>query len=304
MGATSPARERIGQASGRFADAASGNGLTDGGLADNGLTDSELINSGLTSNGSTGAGEAGPVVLENVSKRFGRGRGRVSALDGVSLSFPAASFTAVLGASGSGKSTLLQCAAGLERPSSGSVHLCGTDLSELSDRKQAMMRRRRVGFVFQELNLVPELTVGENIALPLRLGRRKVDRDALGQAAARVGLTAGQLRRLPSELSGGQQQRAAIARALVVRPEVIFADEPTGALDPYTGQSVLQLLRQTAGGATVVIVTHDPQVVRFCDRAVFLDAGRIEAIVASPEPGQVAQRLHALGERANSGGRR
>ena len=236
--------------------------------------------------------------LEGVSKHFGRGRGRVTALDAVSLAFPVGSFTAVLGASGSGKSTLLQCAAGLERPSAGKVRLCGTDLSTLSNRRQTVMRRDRVGFVFQDLNLIPELTVGANIALPLRLGRRRVKREEIVQAAGRVGLSPAQLKRLPSELSGGQQQRAAIARALVIRPEVIFADEPTGALDPYTAQSVLQLLRQTADGATVVIVTHDPQVVRFCDRAVFLYAGRIESIVAAPEPGDVAARLHALGSRA------
>lgn len=138
-----------------------------------------------------------PVALEGVSKHFGRRRGRVTALDGVSLAFPAGSFTAVLGASGSGKSTLLQCAAGLDRPSAGTVRLCGTDLSSLSDRRQTVLRRERVGFVFQELNLMPELTVGENIALPLRLGRRRVERSGIAEAAARVGLTAAQLRRLP-----------------------------------------------------------------------------------------------------------
>ena len=241
---------------------------------------------------------AAPVRLDGVTKYFGSGRGRVTALDGVSLAFAAGSFTAVLGASGSGKSTLLQCAAGLEKPSTGTVQLCGTDLSALSDRQQTVLRRDRVGFVFQGLNLVPELTVGENIALPLRLGRRRVDQAGIAAAAARVGLNAGQLRRLPSELSGGQQQRAAIARALVTRPEVIFADEPTGALDPYTAQGVLRLLRQTADGATVVIVTHDPEVVRFCDQAVFLYAGRVEAVVRSPEPGAVAARLHEFGARA------
>jgi putative ABC transport system ATP-binding protein len=243
--------------------------------------------------------QAAPIELAGVSKRFGRGRDKVTALDRVTLSFPAGSFTAVLGASGSGKSTLLQCAAGLERPTTGTVRLCGADMARLSDRQQALLRRQRIGFVFQELNLVPELAVGENIALPLRLGHRRVNRSGIERAAARVGLTAGQLRRLPSELSGGQQQRAAIARALAVGPEVIFADEPTGSLDPHTAQGVLRLLRQTADGATVVIVTHDPQVVRFCDRAVFLDAGRVEEIIDAPEAGQVAARLHALGERAN-----
>jgi putative ABC transport system ATP-binding protein len=240
-----------------------------------------------------------PVMLHAVSKRFGRGSGAVQALDGVSLSFPAGSFTAVLGVSGSGKSTLLQCAAGLERPSSGTVRLCGTDLARASDRQRAVLRRQRAGFVFQELNLVPELTVRENIALPLRLDRKRVAWAAVEQAAARVGLRPGQLRRLPSELSGGQQQRAAIARALVIRPEVIFADEPTGALDPYTAEGVIRLMRQAAAGTTVVVVTHQPEVTRFCDRAVFLYAGRVDAITDAPEPAAVAARLYALGERAS-----
>src|SRR5690242_17785709 len=148
-----------------------------------------------------------PVVLDDVTKRYGRGRGAVTALDGVSLSFAAGSFTAVLGVSGSGKSTLLQCAAGLERPSSGGVRLCGEELSRLSHRKQAALRRRRVGFVFQQLNLLPELTVAENIALPLRLDRRFPGQADIERAASRVGLSGTQLRRRPAELSGGQQQR-------------------------------------------------------------------------------------------------
>jgi putative ABC transport system ATP-binding protein len=205
----------------------------------------------------------------------------------------------VLGVSGSGKTTLLQCAAGLEQPSSGTVRLCGAELALLSDRQRAVLRRQRVGFVFQELNLVPELTAGENIALPLRLGRRHVAPAAIEQAAARVGLRPGQLRRLPSQLSGGQQQRAAIARALIVSPEVIFAVEPTGSLDPYTAEGVMRLLRQAAAGTTVVIVTHQPEVTRFCDRAVFLYAGRVDAVIGAPEPAAVAARLHALGERAS-----
>jgi putative ABC transport system ATP-binding protein len=240
-----------------------------------------------------------PVVLHAVSKRFGRGRGAVTALDGVSLSFPARSFTAVLGVSGSGKTTLLQCAAGLEQPSSGTVRLCGAELARLSDRQRALLRRKRVSFVFQELNLVPELTVGENIALPLRLDHQRLAPAAIEHAAARVGLRPAQLRRLPAELSGGQQQRAAIARALVISPEVIFADEPTGALDPYTAEGVMRLLRQAAAGTTVVIVTHQPEVTRFCDRAVFLYAGRVDAITTAPDPTAVAARLHALGERAS-----
>jgi putative ABC transport system ATP-binding protein len=239
-----------------------------------------------------------PVVLDQVTKRYGRGRHAVTALDGVSLSFAAGSFTAVLGVSGSGKSTLLQCAAGLERSSSGAVRLCGAELSRLSQRKQAVLRRQRVGFVFQELNLLPELTVAENIALPLRLDRRRVAKGAIERAAARVGLSGDQLRRRPAQLSGGQQQRVAIARALVTGPDVIFADEPTGALDPHTATGVLRLLREAADGTTVVIVTHDPQVTRFCDRAVFLYGGRVELVLPDPEPALVAGLVEQLGERA------
>jgi putative ABC transport system ATP-binding protein len=250
--------------------------------------------------GTTTAPPSAPLRIDHLSKHFGRRRGRVTALDDVSLEFPAGSFTAVLGASGSGKTTLLQCAAGLERPSSGRVSLCGTDPASLSDRKRTLLRRRRVGFVFQDFSLLPELTVAENIALPLRLDHRHVARAAIENAAARVSLSPAQLRRRPAELSGGQQQRAAIARALLSRPEVIFADEPTGALDPHTASRVLRLLRETAGGATGVIVTHDPQVTRFCDRAVFLYAGRVDTVIAQPEPAGVAARLYALGERASA----
>jgi putative ABC transport system ATP-binding protein len=241
-----------------------------------------------------------PVVLDDVTKRYGRGRRALTALQGVSLSFAAGSFTAVLGVSGSGKSTLLQCAAGLERPSSGTVRLCGAELSRLSHRRQAVLRRQRVGFVFQDLNLLPELTVAENIALPLRLDRRPAEPADIERAASRVGLSAAQLRRRPAELSGGQQQRMAIARALITDPDV-FADEPTGALDPYTADGVLHLLREAADGTTVVIVTHDPRVTRVCDRAVFLYAGRVDRVLDEPEPAVVARLISALGERADGG---
>jgi putative ABC transport system ATP-binding protein len=243
---------------------------------------------------------AAPVVLNDVTKRYGRRRHAVAALDRVSLTFTAGSFTAVLGVSGSGKSTLLQCAAGIERASSGTVQLCGEDLTRLSQRKQALLRRHRVGFVFQDLNLLPELTVSENIALPLRLDHRPATRDGIERAAARVGLASAQLRRRPSEMSGGQQQRVAIARALITQPDVVFADEPTGALDPHTAVGVLRLLRSAADGTTVVIVTHDPQVTRFCDRAVFLHAGHVDQVLPDPDPATVSRILYDLGERAAS----
>src|SRR6202046_383821 len=241
---------------------------------------------------------AARVVLDDVTKRYGRRRGAVAALDRVSLSFAAGSFTAVLGVSGSGKSTLLQCAAGLERYSSGTVRLCGQELSRLSQRKQAGLRRQRGGFVCQELTLLPELTVAENIALPLRLDRRPARKADIERAASRVGLSENQLRRRPAQLSGGQQQQVAIARALITDPDVIFADEPTGALDPHTAAGVLRLLREAADGTTVVIAPHDPQVTRFCDQAVFLYAGRVDRVLPDPEPAIVARLVAELGERA------
>ena len=237
-----------------------------------------------------------PVVLTDVTKRYGRRRA-VPALDRVSLSFGAGSFTAVLGVSGSGKSTLLQCAAGLERPSAGTVRLCGTDLAGLSQRRQAVLRRQRVGFVFQDLNLLPELTVEENIALPLRLDHRRAGRADIELAAARVGLGGGQLRRRPAELSGGQQQRVAIARALLTGPKVLFADEPTGALDSTTSRQVLALLRDLVDrhGQTVVMVTHDPVAAGHADRVLFLADGRLVDELRAPVTAEaVAARMTRL----------
>src|ERR1700722_3538561 len=262
------------------------------------VNDMTAENTAATTMESAAPETVAPVVLDGVTKRYGRGRGSVTALDGVSVSFGAGSFTAVLGVSGSGKSTLLQCAAGLERSSSGAVRLCGEELSRLSQRKQAVLRRQRVGFVFQELNLLPELTVAENIALPLRLDHRPAGRADIERAASRVGLSGAQVRRRPAELSGEQQQRVAIARALITRPDVIFADEPTGALDPHTAAGVLRLLREATDGMTVVIVTHDPQVTRFCDQAVFLYAGRVDRVLPQPQPAVVAGLVAELGERA------
>ena len=197
--------------------------------------------------------------LRDVRKVHGKGDGAVVALDGVSVELPRGSFTAIMGPSGSGKSTFLNVAAGLDRPTSGSVTLGDVDLARLSERRLTILRRERIGFVFQAFNLLPSLTVAQNIALPMRLDGRRARRSTVREVAARVGLEK-RLRHRPSQLSGGQQQRVAIARALVTRPEVVFADEPTGALDSRTGRDVLALLREVvdADGHTVVMVTHDP----------------------------------------------
>jgi putative ABC transport system ATP-binding protein len=239
------------------------------------------------------------VVLHGITKRYGRRRHRVTALADVTAEFRPASFSAVMGLSGSGKSTLLQVAAGLDRPTSGTVRLGGTDLSGLSRRKLSVLRRQRVGFVFQAFNLVPSLSVAENIALPLRLDHRRVDQDEIRGLAELVGI-AGQFRRLPGTLSGGQQQRVAIARALVARPEVIFADEPTAALDPYTSEAIIGLLRKAADELrqTVVVVTHEPAVAACADRTLILDRGRLADVVEAPAPAQLTAVLLRLGETA------
>ena len=178
------------------------------------------------------------VLIESLTRTYGTGSGTVTALDRVTLAFPAGSFTAVMGPSGSGKSTLLQCAAGLERPDSGEVTIDGTSLRGLGETALTVLRRERIGFVFQSFNLMPSLTAGQNVELPLRLAGRRPEPKAIGAALSAVGL-ADRAGHRPSELSGGQQQRVAIARALVTRPRVLFADEPTGALDTGTSRDVL-----------------------------------------------------------------
>jgi putative ABC transport system ATP-binding protein len=239
-----------------------------------------------------------PVVLDGVSRRYGSRRHGVQALSDVSVSFASGTLTAVVGASGSGKSTLLQCAAGLDTPTSGTVRIGGTELSGLSRRKLSVLRRRQVGFVFQSLNLVPTLTTAENIALPLRLDGRPVRKDVVRRLGEAVGIGA-QLGRLPHTLSGGQQQRAAIARALINSPDVIFADEPTAALDVVTADSILSLLRRAAGdpGRAVVIVTHDPAVASRADRVLVLDGGRIVTELAAPDAATVGAVLQRQGAR-------
>ncbi len=238
------------------------------------------------------------VRLRDVVKIYGNQRTGVRALDGVTIGFREGSFTAVMGPSGSGKSTFLHCAAGLDRPSSGSVLLDEQELSGLSERKLTELRRERIGFVFQAFNLLPALTVLENVTLPLRLAGRRPKRAAVLDVLARVGLD-DKVNRRPSELSGGQQQRVAIARALITRPAVVFGDEPTGALDTGTSREVLGLLRETVrqAGLTVVMVTHDPVAAAYADRVVFLADGRFVSELLDPTVAAVAERMTRLGER-------
>ncbi|WP_328465418.1 ABC transporter ATP-binding protein [Streptomyces sp. NBC_00448] len=234
------------------------------------------------------------VQLRAVSRTYGSRDARVTALDDVTLGFPAGTFTAVMGASGSGKSTLLQCAAGLDRPTSGAVLLGGTDLTGLGETELTLLRRRRVGFVFQSFNLLPALTAEQNVALPLRLSGRRPAKGAVLEALARVGL-AERARHRPAELSGGQQQRVALARALITRPEVLFGDEPTGALDSAASRQVLAMLRAMVDdGRTVVMVTHDPVAASFADRVLFLTDGRPSGELASPTAESVAARMARL----------
>src|ERR1700745_953021 len=243
-----------------------------------------------------GASVPAPVALRDVRKVHGRGVATVVALDGVSAALSRGSFTAIMGPSGSGKSTFLNVAAGLDRPTSGSVALGGIDLAHLSERRLTILRRERIGFVFQAFNLLPSLTVAQNIALPLRLDGRRPRRSAVREIAARVGLEK-RLRDRPSQLSGGQQQRVAIARALITRPQVVFADEPTGALDTHTGHDVLALLRGVTDedGHTVVMVTQDPVAAGDADRPMLLADGRVAGALASPSADEVAERLAHLG---------
>jgi putative ABC transport system ATP-binding protein len=242
------------------------------------------------------AAGAPAVALRDVRKVHGQGDAAVVALDAVSVGFARGSFTAIMGPSGSGKSTLLHVAAGLDRPTSGSVALGDTELARLSERRLTILRRERIGFVFQAFNLMPSLTVSQNIGLPLRLDGRRPRRAQVREVAARVGLE-NRLRHRPSQLSGGQQQRVAIARALITRPEVLFADEPTGALDTRSGRGVLALLREVvdADGHTVVMVTHDPIAAAHADSVVLLADGRIAGTLEAPDADEVAEQLARLG---------
>ncbi|MFD9512423.1 ABC transporter ATP-binding protein [Streptomyces mirabilis] len=235
--------------------------------------------------------------LVEVGKTYGAGESAVTALDGVSLGLARGSFTAVMGPSGSGKSTLLRCAAGLERPDSGIVRVDGVEMTGGGEAELTRFRRGRIGFVFQQYNLLPTLTVAQNTILPLKLAGRRVDRARAREILTAVGL-GDRLGSLPDQLSGGQQQRVAIARALVAEPRLIFADEPTGALDSRGARDVLRLLQEAVRvhGRTVVMVTHDPLAASYADAVVFLADGRMAGQLHAPTADAVAERLAHLGD--------
>ena len=237
-----------------------------------------------------------PVIqLRYVRKVFGGKNNSLVALNDITVNFEKGSFTAIMGPSGSGKSTLLHCAAGLDTPTSGSVQFEATEISGLSETALTKLRRERIGFVFQSFNLMPALTVTQNITLPLRLAHRKIDTATIGTIIERVGL--GERRNhLPSELSGGQQQRVAIARALAMQPAVIFGDEPTGALDTRTSLEILALLTEAVAlGQTVIMVTHDPVAAAHADRILFLADGKIVEEAHHLTADQVADKMTQLG---------
>ncbi|MGA5304699.1 ABC transporter ATP-binding protein [Nucisporomicrobium flavum] len=249
-----------------------------------------------SASGMVAAGSA--VRVQQLRKVYGSEPQAVTALVGVNAVFQRGTFTAVMGPSGSGKSTLLQTAAGLDRPTSGMVWVGDTELSQLSETKLTKLRRSKVGFVFQAFNLIGALSVQENILLPLRLSGQRGDAAWIQQVVDRVGLT-DRLTHRPAQLSGGQQQRVAIARALATRPEVIFCDEPTGALDTQTAGEVLALLRSVVDetGQTVIMVTHDPVAASYADRVMVLADG--EVVHDMPQPGaeRIAEHLASLGRR-------
>ncbi|CAM5706947.1 ABC transporter ATP-binding protein [Streptomyces violaceorubidus] len=241
----------------------------------------------------TVTGAAARVV--DAVKVYGGGDTAVRALDGVGVDFPAGRFTAIMGPSGSGKSTLMHCAAGLDTLTSGTARIGDTDLSTLDDRRLTLLRRDRVGFVFQAFNLVPTLTVAENITLPLNLAGRRGDTEWVDALIDVVGLR-DRLHHRPAELSGGQQQRVAVARAFAGQPDVVFADEPTGNLDSRSGGEVLGLLGRTVRqtGRTVVMVTHDPVAAAHADEVVFLADGRLVDRMDAPSADKVLDRMKAF----------
>jgi putative ABC transport system ATP-binding protein len=232
----------------------------------------------------------------DLRKTYGTGQAAVHALAGVSVTFERGRFTAVMGASGSGKSTLMQCMAGLDRPTSGQSFVGGLDIGSLDDAGLTQLRRDRIGFVFQYFNLIPTLTAAENITLPAALAGRRVDREWLDYLVKQLGI-ADRLTHRPAELSGGQQQRVACARALMNKPDLVFADEPTGNLDSSASAGVLTFLRHsvTELGQSIVMVTHDPRGAAYADRVVFLADGSVVSELESPTADSVLERMRTLG---------
>ena len=228
----------------------------------------------------------------DATKTYGAGDAAVHALAGVTVEFPSQEFTAIMGPSGSGKSTLMQCVAGLDRLTSGQAYIGDTELSTLSKTDLTLLRRDRLGFIFQQYNLIPTLTAEENILLPLTLAGEDPDRDWFDQIVRTVKL-ADRLGNLPSQLSGGQQQRVAVARALVPRPDIVFADEPTGALDSRTGIEILSFMRRAVDetGQTIVMVTHDPHAASYSNNVLFLADGQIIDSMAEPTADRVLDRM-------------
>jgi putative ABC transport system ATP-binding protein len=221
--------------------------------------------------------------VHDATKRYGKGDSTVMALNGVTVGFQKGRFTAIMGPSGSGKSTLMQCAAGLDQLTSGRAFIGSAELGRLSEKQLTLLRREKVGFIFQQFNLLPTLSAAENIAFPLRLAKRRPDKAWMDQVVQTVGL-GDRLQHKPSELSGGQQQRVAVARALVERPEIIFADEPTGNLDTHSSGEILSFMQTAVRelGQTVVMVTHDPTAASYADRVLFLTDGRLTGEVMAP----------------------
>ena len=229
-------------------------------------------------------------------KVYGKGAATVRALDAISADFAVGRFTAIMGPSGSGKSTLLHCLAGLDRLTEGHVLLGEVDLGSLNDKAMTLLRRERIGFVFQAFNLVPTLTAGENVVLPLTLGGRKPDRAWVGELARSLGIT-DRMGHRPAELSGGQQQRVAMARALVTRPDLLFADEPTGNLDSKSATELLTQIRQAVDEyrQSVVMVTHDPRAAAYADRVLFLADGRVVRELAAPTADRILDVIREQG---------
>lgn len=230
-------------------------------------------------------------------KIYGQGEAEVRALNGVTVGFEKGRFTAIMGPSGSGKSTLMQCAAGLDRLSSGQVLIGATDIGTLSEKQLTLLRRDQVGFIFQQFNLLPTLSAKENITFPLDLAGRRLDQEWFDHVVGTVGL-ADRLHHRPSELSGGQQQRVAVARALVERPEIIFADEPTGNLDSHSSAEILSFLANAVAqfGQSVVMVTHDPVAASYASRVLFLADGQIVQELLEPTRDSVLDVMRRLGD--------